>query len=263
MKRYFLGFSSVIPFLVAVLVQYTVANSLYLIFGHYSITADGSVSEEFTYLCSFAAVALCACIFILWYRLDTQGESRSNIKQLIHIPILVRMIILAIGCQFLFTGMIRLLSTYMVKVFTDYKSVLDHITSGKTILVVLLTVVIAPVCEELIFRGMVLRQANRYLSFIEANILQSLLFGIYHGNVVQGVYAAILGFLLGMVTNQYKSIVAAILLHMLINISAYLTYLIPEALLWNVIIMAAGGIITAIILIQWRVCTVKPKDKSY
>ncbi|MDF2804531.1 MAG: amino terminal protease family protein, partial [Anaerocolumna sp.] len=76
--------------------------------------------------------------------------------------------------------------------------------------------------EEFIFRGVTLKKAQKVMPFIGANILQAILFGVYHGNLVQGVYAFILGLFLGFVCYQLQSLLASILLHMVINISGIL-----------------------------------------
>ncbi len=59
--------------------------------------------------------------------------------------------------------------------------------------------VISPLSEELLFRGLLYRRLRRFLSAVFAGALSALLFGVYHGNVVQGLYAALLGLLLAFV----------------------------------------------------------------
>ncbi len=60
------------------------------------------------------------------------------------------------------------------------------------------------------------------MPYMGANILQAILFGVYHGNIVQGSYAFLLGVFLGLVCFKLHSIFAAILLHMVINLSGIL-----------------------------------------
>lgn len=55
------------------------------------------------------------------------------------------------------------------------------------------------------------------MPFIGANILQAILFGLAHMNIIQGFYAFGLGLLFGYVAYRYKTIVASIILHMLYN----------------------------------------------
>ncbi len=43
-----------------------------------------------------------------------------------------------------------------------------------------------PVCEELVFRGVTMRLVRRALPFWAANLMQAVLFGIFHMNWIQG-----------------------------------------------------------------------------
>ena len=52
---------------------------------------------------------------------------------------------------------------------------------------------IVPITEELIFRGVVYERMKRCFSMKMAAFLSGLFFGVYHGNVSQGIYAFLLG----------------------------------------------------------------------
>lgn len=61
---------------------------------------------------------------------------------------------------------------------------------------------LAPFGEEILFRGFLLQNFKRYgVRF--AIIFSAILFGIYHGNIVQTPFALILGLLLGYITVSY------------------------------------------------------------
>lgn len=61
---------------------------------------------------------------------------------------------------------------------------------------------LAPCGEEILFRGFLLQNFKRYgVRF--AIIFSAILFGIYHGNIVQTPFAFILGLLLGYITVSY------------------------------------------------------------
>lgn len=56
----------------------------------------------------------------------------------------------------------------------------------------------APLCEEVIFRGLVYRRIRREKGAVIAAVLSALLFAAYHGNLPQGIYAGCLGLLLAL-----------------------------------------------------------------
>ncbi len=76
---------------------------------------------------------------------------------------------------------------------------------------------IAPICEELLFRGFLLDYLLRYNNFLISNIFQSILFGIAHMNPFQLLYAIPIGFLFGWFYYKTKNFLIPILLHIATN----------------------------------------------
>lgn len=74
---------------------------------------------------------------------------------------------------------------------------------------------VAPVVEELLFRGAVLRSFQPFGKRF-AIVFSALLFGLFHGNLVQIPFAFLVGLVLGYVAVEY-SISWAILLHFINN----------------------------------------------
>ena len=75
----------------------------------------------------------------------------------------------------------------------------------------------APFFEEILFRGIILNDFKKVFPVWLAILTQALLFGFFHGNWIQGVYATVLGIVLGIVYYKYRSIWAVILLHFSYN----------------------------------------------
>jgi sodium transport system permease protein len=76
---------------------------------------------------------------------------------------------------------------------------------------------LAAVCEELAFRGLILSGLLRRFHARNAVILSSFLFALFHMNVFQFLPAFILGLVLGLLTVRSKSLVPAIIFHLLHN----------------------------------------------
>lgn len=77
--------------------------------------------------------------------------------------------------------------------------------------------IVAPIIEELLFRGVLFRALRRWIAFPWAMIISAVVFGAYHGNLVQFVYAGICGVLLAYLCEKYDSIIAPIVSHMVMN----------------------------------------------
>lgn len=81
--------------------------------------------------------------------------------------------------------------------------------------------VLSPLAEETVFRGITLQRLyllchenkSRKTAFLLAAGLSSLLFGIYHGSLVQGVYAAAMGFLFCLFLALGGNLFGVIVLH--------------------------------------------------
>lgn len=80
-------------------------------------------------------------------------------------------------------------------------------------------VILPPLVEETVFRGLILHYLKKGgARFWAANLIQAVLFGIYHGNLVQGIYAFCIGVLLGYLAERYSSLIIPVLVHALFNL---------------------------------------------
>lgn len=85
----------------------------------------------------------------------------------------------------------------------------------------LYSVVVAPVLEELVYRGALLRALERYGRWF-AITLSALIFGLMHGNAVQLPVAFVIGMVFGYLSLKY-SLRLTIVLHVLNNLFVELT----------------------------------------
>lgn len=73
------------------------------------------------------------------------------------------------------------------------------------------------VFEELVFRGLIFNKAKEKLSVISSAILSGILFGLYHLDLQQFFYAAILGFIFALIYNKTNNILDVIIIHFLVD----------------------------------------------
>ena len=105
--------------------------------------------------------------------------------------------------------------------------------------------ILGPVCEELLFRGLLAGRLARY-GQKPAALVGALLFGLYHANLSQFFYAFALGLLLAYVYFYTGSLKAPILLHMLFNFyGSAVVLLLPES-----------GILPVLYVLSWPVLTI-------
>lgn len=91
------------------------------------------------------------------------------------------------------------------------------INNSNLIITLLATGIIGPIMEELIFRNIVYEKLKKIYKPLMAVILTGIIFGIFHGNIVQFIYVFLFNFILIFVYEKYKSIYAPIIIHVSAN----------------------------------------------
>ena len=76
---------------------------------------------------------------------------------------------------------------------------------------------IVPIAEELVFRGVLYNRIKRSFGVEIATVLSALIFGLSHGNIVQFLYATILGLVMAYLYEKCELLLAPILFHCAAN----------------------------------------------
>ena len=118
----------------------------------------------------------------------------------------------------------------------------------------------APISEELLFRGLVLRSMEPYGKKF-AILASALMFGLYHGNIIQIPFAFLVGLVLAYVTVEYN-IGWAILLHLinnlilsdtLVRLISYLSQPWPDLIFWGLIVGCAVAALIILLVKRKRI----------
>ena len=175
-------------------------------------------------------------------------------------------VVVGIACDFVLS--------FFPKVASDYETLMEEADMGSTALLPVLTTVIgAPFSEELLLRGVVMEFALRAfnpqcrplwrcrrvrpedgtivrradadrLGLIAGVVLQALVFGILHMNIVQGCYAFAVALVFGWLFWATGSLRYTILLHFAFNAGSYLM-----GLLWFINTSADALVTLAVALV--------------
>ena len=117
------------------------------------------------------------------------------------------------------------------RVFSGYTDQASAAFTGQNpLLLTAATVILAPLAEEMIFRGMTFRRAGQYLGPVGGALVSSALFGIYHGNMVQFLYAFCMGLLFAALCEQSGRLLPAVLGHGAANLWAVCSTPVMEKL---------------------------------
>ena len=139
---------------------------------------------------------------------------------------------------------------------SEYQELMSQITQGKSLLMMIFWMgIVAPTAEEGIFRWLVYLRLRDYLKSVKAAaVISAVIFGVYHGNLLQAIYASVLGFFFAMILEKTGSLLSCVLLHAGANLTSILVSesaavtdpekIFPYLSLFIVAVMAAavGGI---------------------
>lgn len=104
-----------------------------------------------------------------------------------------------------------------VKNDTAAFEVSQAIQNSNPIIAFIVASIIAPFVEELIYRGFIYKTLEKNFGFLIASIISSLMFGIIHFNITQGIYAFVVGILLSYIYYKYNNLTYTYFMHLLMN----------------------------------------------
>lgn len=105
----------------------------------------------------------------------------------------------------------------IIELFPGFNEVANNLYGGNIIYEIVAIVLIAPILEELLFRGIIYNRLKSYSNKMIAMIISALIFALLHGNMVQGIYAFIIGLCLVYVYEKYKSLKYPMIFHAAAN----------------------------------------------
>ncbi|MBQ8297830.1 MAG: CPBP family intramembrane metalloprotease [Ruminococcus sp.] len=143
-----------------------------------------------------------------------------------------------------------ILSKYGYSTMIDNSGLAE--TFPATIILIIYQCIIAPVTEELFYRGMVLKtfsKANQRFAIVASSVF----FGLAHGNLPQFMLAFLLGMFLAHISIKHNSLLPSIIVHMFVNTTATVinfaitefedSYLIIGAVNIVYLLMAVAGLV--------------------
>ena len=150
------------------------------------------------------------------------------------------------------------LNDAFVSIFTRFGYIPDELrlptkTPLNVILTILTVAVIPAVCEEFLFRGLVLNSA-KWLGDVKSVLISAGFFCIYHMSPYQTAYQFVMGVLYGIVALKANSVLPTVIMHFLNNLLVILWYYffpsfeIQGAWLIVTTVLGAIAIVVAVLL---------------
>ncbi|MGN0349239.1 MAG: lysostaphin resistance A-like protein [Roseburia sp.] len=112
--------------------------------------------------------------------------------------------------------------TPLMQVSEGFREANEAFFGGRMLYELLGSCLVVPIVEELLFRGVVYRRLQVFLGDKRALVWSAVLFGLLHFNLVQFLYAGILGLLLAVLVQKSGELSTAVLAHIAANTAAVL-----------------------------------------
>lgn len=277
MKRIGSIFLCIVPALLAFVIQ--ISTTIFIMIGYgiimiIHLIAQGKMDFSLLYsqlmefstkinnlmIISIIYALICTIVFGLWYKHEFGGDIQFNIKKISIIKKIPYLFMLGYGLQVIIGVILNYISGMNPNWFDSYNKIITELGNGNPIIAVIYIGFLGPINEEFIFRGIVFEKSKKHMSVLGANILQATLFGIYHGNLVQGIYAFCVGLILGFINIKLNTIFAPILLHIFFNLSGFIVDALSAEPLLQTRYVITAIILLAIVAIVYS--TVKLFDKK-
>lgn len=201
------------------------------------------------------------CCGYAWFRYGYKEEYDYKVTEVASGKDIAYIIGMALAATFATDVVMYIIAVLAPKAMENYNELMNSAGIGSSAIMFMVAAFLAPLGEECFYRGIILRKAEKSFSFITANIIQAALFGIMHGNLVQGTYAFVLGVILGYVYYKYQSLVIPILFHMSFNIFGqtlpFVTAKMPIPL--NVLLVSVSVVLLALCLLGLSKRTIHSK----
>lgn len=182
---------------------------------YYELVSGQTFLETVQFLYSIAA----AGFFLWWFKKAFFAEHGPFFRghRLFFRP-LIGLILLMIGLQFAVTVLYDGVAAILPGAAEAYEDLVELAGFDEpTVAILIYGIFLGPIAEELIFRGVALHYFKRILPFWAANLFQAVLFGVYHMNLMQGIYAAVVGLVLGYIFYRGGSLLYSITAHIIFN----------------------------------------------
>ncbi len=140
----------------------------------------------------------------------------------------------------------------------EYQEIMEILYSAPLAVQAASLVVLVPVCEEMVFRGLIFQRLRERTTFMQAAFHSALVFGLMHMNLVQMIYGFLLGLVFAYVYEKYGSVKAPVAAHMTANFvsvmgtqNQWFEWLLEEPLrIGGITVACAAAASTMFVLIQ-------------
>ena len=182
------------------------------------------ISAVLTVLLVFVVYTMISARFENWQLTKPSVKTYFSLEK-ISTGLVLKSALLAFFFYHFVLGFLNLIGLLAPQLMESYRNAADSIDAGKDAFSLVLSffalVIAAPITEELIYRNMAISNMRSRLPKVLSVMLSSLIFGIFHGNLVWMLYAFGLGLVFGFLYVKSESIYVSLVVHTVFNLIGY------------------------------------------
>lgn len=184
-------------------------------------------------------------VMLLWFHKDRVKEKMMGIVPNKKAPLWKYIPQLLMALTFCVAANNLILIGNLSSVSAGYEETMDALYTAPLGVQILSLAILIPICEELVFRGLLFKRLRMQGGFMQAAMYSAVVFGFLHMNLVQMIYGFLLGLMFAYIYEKYGSVKAPILAHVSMNLLSVLAteYRLYE---WLAEDMMRLGIVTVV-----------------
>ena len=204
-------------------------------------------------------------VFGTWYiKGFVKSKPRFKFSKVFGFKSILASVGIVIGLTFTINAGMTIANWLAPDIMESYKQLME--ASGlvdNVLITVVYGILLGPVLEELALRGLTFGylEKSNIKPFLMI-LISGILFGAMHLNLVQGIYASVLGFFLGYLRYKYRSISITIVTHILFNLmGTYGSEALSLLKLSDGAILILGGI--SLFILAFAIVLINGDSKAY
>ena len=189
------------------------AGMFYRQTGMVSVEIAAEVIDSNILLLTGVVSLLIIPLFMLMISKDEKrfGEDSTDVK--LKPKTIIICIAGACGVAFALTLLLRL-AVNVVSQDAALEEVGEIFDDAAPLVMIAVSLIFGPLCDELLFRGLVFKRIDRAYGFFPAAVISSLVYALHQGNNTQAVYCFLLGMMLCQAYEKTEKVWIPVVMHM-------------------------------------------------
>ena len=226
---------SIYPALLYLLITSVVAYVLLKV-GHHIVVNNKSINikaidDNMSMLITFFSAVVTIPLLIVIKYLDVRKQKMLGGYGYRSVFFAKYLLIIPFAAAFMYAAncLVALIEIFVPSIAHSFDDAAKAIYGADMWIQIVTAVLLGPIVEELIFRGLMYIRLKRMFGQGVAAFVTGLLFGIFHWNISQGIYAFLFSYAAIFIYEKYKNICAPIIMHIAANaISVLVSFMVKD-----------------------------------